>query len=744
MSRRLHFLLLVLAAVSADAKKPPPEPCPVGLFAIQEAPPLPDAGRLTLGADGISFSAGCTEPATVRIVATRKKTKLTAKWPSCADLPNGAKLQASIAAPACDTLVGTLVTKKAKPKRRKVRALRLGPTQLVASLSDVDTQKRMLDENFPYLIRAVAEPYNPELRELIARKAVDELLAPFARRVTLADDIPLSLFAYALERIGDPRAVPVLTDWLDANMFASTIWATHFVTHAIRVLADHGDLHDDFLYDIDDKLDTVARARAGTQAAPAANALTPRVSVPESKNKCDAKLLVSGVNAGGQEETVKMNYTLFFYDLQEQVDLEEDPALKARLQAQLANLRSNDESNYGGTDYRPIGDVSTKSNCGGTVTENIMNAVAAQRGFPIRLGAGGAGADDIRNLARTFGGPIAASALDPFSVIAHERPTAGTSVHVEVPLSRDGDSVVVFSKDNQGAPRLHTIDTGRLANAFTPIQQLYNFRPFAVGTNFEATEPRFYRVDPNRIVSIRLDTSACPCEFAYGGVIPVAITEPTGDTTSERVVTVAGTVGDPDVTDGNLRLNGSAQSLVVSGGAFTTKVVLSSGDNEIRIAVDGADGRRGCTEKTIRSDTEKTTLSATLTWNAADADLDLYVTQPDGETAWYIDKATSIGGVLDVDNTSGIGPENYFLSFDEGDTIVTGQYGIRVHYYSDHRADTETPARAVRWRVVLLLNEGTANEKRQFYEGTLTTPGSSNSSPGSTGPDWADVAQPAL
>jgi uncharacterized protein YfaP (DUF2135 family) len=172
--------------------------------------------------------------------------------------------------------------------------------------------------------------------------------------------------------------------------------------------------------------------------------------------------------------------------------------------------------------------------------------------------------------------------------------------------------------------------------------------------------------------------------------------------------------------------------------------VLRSGDNRLKVTVDGPDGGRGCAEKTIRSETPKTTLSATLTWDASDADVDLYVTQPDGETAWYSDKTTSIGGVLDVDNTSGIGPENYFLSFDEGDTVVTGAYVIRVHYFSDHRADDETPPRAVRWRVTLLLNEGTDTEKREFFSGTLTVPNSGNGSPGSTGPDWAEVAQPTL
>ncbi|MCW5890616.1 MAG: DUF2135 domain-containing protein [bacterium] len=746
----LAGLLLVAVSDRAVAKKPAPVPCPAGLFGIENTPPFAGAALVTLDAGAITFDAGCSDPAPATIKPARKRTRLSARWPSCTDLPRGAKLEGAIAAPACDTITGVVVTRKAKPKRRKLRATRLGPTDLVASLDDVDTQRRMLDENSPTLIRAVAEAYNPELRQLIAMGpgAVDSLLAPFRQRVTLAHDIPLSLYAFALERIGDPRAVPALADWLDVNLFASTIFATDFVTHTIKVLGGFGGLQDDFLYDIDEKLDTIAQAKAGTTAtAAAANAIAPRATIPESKNRCEATLLVTGIGADGRQTTARLNYTLLFYDLQEQIDLEADATQKAVLARMLANLRANDEANYGGTDYRAIGDVSVKSNCGGTVTENVMNAVAERRGFPLRLGSGGAAADDIRDLARTFGNEIGVGALDTFSVIAHERPTSGKSVHVEVPVGVSGGFVTVFSKDNQGAPRLHTVDTGNLSTlsqVWTPIQQLYNFRPFAVGTNFEATAPKFYRVDPDRILDIRLDTSACPCEFAYGGAIPVAITEPTAATTSERVITVAGTVGSPDVTSGNLRLNGSAQAVVVAGGTFTTKAVLSSGDNRIRVAVDGPDGGRGCAETTIRSETERTTISATLTWDASDADLDLYVTQPDGETAWYGRKTTSVGGRLDVDNTSGIGPENYFLGFDPGAPMLTGTYAIRVHYYSDHRAAEDTPPRAVRWRVTLLLNEGTPNEKRQFFDGVLGVPSPGNAAPGSAGPDWADVAQPAL
>ena len=266
------------------------------------------------------------------------------------------------------------------------------------------------------------------------------------------------------------------------------------------------------------------------------------------------------------------------------------------------------------------------------------------------------------------------------------------------------------------------------------------FRPFSR----DGITTRFYRLDPSRIVGISVDSSACPCEFAAGGSIPVAITEPVDPTTSERVVQVAGTVSSAEATGGNLRVNGSLQGLTLDPGGFSAQVVLGSGDNTVRVAVDGLYGRRGCAERTIRSTTPRTTISSTLTWNLAGADVDLYVTQPDTETSWYSSKTTTIGGRLDVDNTSGFGPENYFLSSEEGDTILAGHYAVRVHYFSDHQRSADTPTRVVTWRLVVIINEGTPQERREFHTGTLSADNPGNDGPGGSGPDWATAADVTL
>jgi hypothetical protein len=50
----------------------------------------------------------------------------------------------------------------------------------------------------------------------------------------------------------------------------------------------------------------------------------------------------------------------------------------------------------------------------------------------------------------------------------------------------------------------------------------------------------------------------------------------------------------------------------------------------------------------------------------------------------------------------------------------------------------------VAWRLTLVINEGTPQERREFKSGTLAVDGSGNASPGASGPDWATVTAATL
>ena len=84
------------------------------------------------------------------------------------------------------------------------------------------------------------------------------------------------------------------------------------------------------------------------------------------------------------------------------------------------------------------------------------------------------------------------------------------------------------------------------------------------------------------------------------------------------------------------------------------------------------------------------------------------------DTGWYSHQNTSLGGQIDVDDTDGYGPENYWLSLEQGDRIPEGEFEINVHYYEiDGNMDP------VPYRVDIVFDEAQPNERRQTLFGTL-------------------------
>jgi hypothetical protein len=89
-----------------------------------------------------------------------------------------------------------------------------------------------------------------------------------------------------------------------------------------------------------------------------------------------------------------------------------------------------------------------------------------------------------------------------------------------------------------------------------------------------------------------------------------------------------------------------------------------------------------------------------LTWATTD-DLDLHVTEPNGEEIWYQNRASDTGGALDVDanagcsNTTTAPVENVFWT---RGSAPLGEYRVRVHVYADC---DDVPPVAFRLRIVV-------------------------------------------
>ncbi|MCB9882976.1 MAG: hypothetical protein H6834_14415 [Planctomycetes bacterium] len=72
-------------------------------------------------------------------------------------------------------------------------------------------------------------------------------------------------------------------------------------------------------------------------------------------------------------------------------------------------------------------------------------------------------------------------------------------------------------------------------------------------------------------------------------------------------------------------------------------------------------------------------LRVTIAWNTDATDIDLWVTEPNGEKCFYSHKETSNGGVLLEDLTQGYGPERYELR-----EAKPGSYLVQAHYYAQN------------------------------------------------------------
>lgn len=80
-------------------------------------------------------------------------------------------------------------------------------------------------------------------------------------------------------------------------------------------------------------------------------------------------------------------------------------------------------------------------------------------------------------------------------------------------------------------------------------------------------------------------------------------------------------------------------------------------------------------------------LRITLAWDADETDVDIHVTEPSGEEAYYAHRRTSSGGRVSEDITDGYGLELY-----ETRHAQEGVYNIRAHYYASHQQTVFGPA----------------------------------------------------
>ena len=95
----------------------------------------------------------------------------------------------------------------------------------------------------------------------------------------------------------------------------------------------------------------------------------------------------------------------------------------------------------------------------------------------------------------------------------------------------------------------------------------------------------------------------------------------------------------------------------------------------------------------------------TMSWDADATDMDLHITEPSNEEAFYAHQNTTIGGLVSRDFTQGYGPEEYIIR-----KAMPGVYKIRAKYFGSRQQTLLGPVTVT---ATVITHFGRPNEKRQ-------------------------------
>ncbi len=191
-----------------------------------------------------------------------------------------------------------------------------------------------------------------------------------------------------------------------------------------------------------------------------------------------------------------------------------------------------------------------------------------------------------------------------------------------------------------------------------------------------------------------------------------------------------------------VEVKGIGRQLSVPNGNFSNTIEVYHGTNTI-VALAGVDASAENNwfqdSPTVLLETEgtlaQTELLVTLTWAQDETDVDLYITEPTGETMWFSNKETANGLTLDFDDTTGFGPEHGTLEVAQSTTVEEVIYHVRVHYFSDDGLDVDATG-----RVTIVVNEGEPNQDYLTVGFRIGDANSSTAGPDGSGSAWVDIA----
>ena len=232
-------------------------------------------------------------------------------------------------------------------------------------------------------------------------------------------------------------------------------------------------------------------------------------------------------------------------------------------------------------------------------------------------------------------------------------------------------------------------------------------------------------------------------EVVDTGVDTIITSHEDGDQVDDRVVEIIGSIPE-EARDATKKVivtaNGITTETVLNQvGVFTVDVVMGFGDNLIRAQGFDAEGKAVTNETTITikgvqnpSEVRNALISSrvvfVLRWDTDFSDVDIYSTDKNGRTIWYVN-LEEYPGSLDFDNTYGFGPEVISYRVVDHDVYDNGTFDVDIHYYSGNPETNYT--------LDVILNETDPGKRRlRRYESTvpLTVSTYQHAGPSGSGP----------
>ena len=163
-----------------------------------------------------------------------------------------------------------------------------------------------------------------------------------------------------------------------------------------------------------------------------------------------------------------------------------------------------------------------------------------------------------------------------------------------------------------------------------------------------------------------------------------------------------------------LIVNGLDMPILPEGESFARPFVFGRGSNSVEIR-SGSD-RHAVQFYEARAAVTPARLRVLLSWDTNNTDLDLHVVAPDGEHCYYGNRTLPSGTALDIDVTTGFGPE--IIS---APAPKNGTYLVYVNYYgSGYGSENRDLTTA---KVSVVSRAGTPDEKIESSLVPLRAPG---------------------